>query len=77
MRNDFYITFWRIPFESRHLSFFAHPSPAVDQDQHLLWRNDLNLESAHKNARILFLKLKYVKGFSILYFFVILSVSED
>ena len=71
-----------LPFEAFPLKvviclFLPHPSPADDQDLHLLWRNDLNLESAHKNARILFLKLKYVKGFSNLYFFVILSVSED
>ena len=52
-----------------------HPTPA--DDQQLLWRNDLNLESAHDNARFWVLTLKYVKGFTNLYFFVILSVSED
>ena len=55
--------------------FLPHPTPADDQD--LFWRNDLNLESAHNHGRFWFLKLKYVKGFSNLYFFVILSVSED
>ena len=71
-----------LPFEALPLKvvniiflFLPHPSPAVDQD--LFWRNDLNLESAHNHGRFWFLKLKYVKGFSNLYFFVILSVSED
>ena len=73
-----------LPFEALPLKvvnviflFLPHPTPAVDQDQHLFWRNDLNLESAHNHGRFWFLKLKYVKGFSNLYFFVILSVSED
>ena len=75
----FILPFEALPFKSRqrHFSFFASPHPAVDQDQHLFWRNDLNLESAHNHGRFWFLKLKYVKGFSNLYFFVILSVSED
>ena len=65
-----------LPFEALPLKvvnviflFLPHPTPADDQD--LFWRNDLN------HGRFWFLKQKYVKGFSNLYFFVILSVSED
>ena len=71
-----------LPFEALPLKvvnviflFLPLPTPADDQDH--FWRNDLNLESAHSSARLCLLKLKYVKGFTNLYFFVILSVSED